>query len=128
LEELGIGRPSTYAPTISTIMKRNYAEKRDKEGVLREVSLIRLNHKDELKTEIITENTGAEKGKLFPTDLGMVVTDFLKTHFQKVMDYHFTARIEQEFDEIAEGKLKWNSMIDNFYKPFHNDIEVTLET
>jgi len=128
MEELGIGRPSTYAPTISTIIKRNYVEKRDKEGVKREVRILRLSSDNELKQEVVTENTGAEKGKLFPTDLGMVVTDFLKQHFNKVMDYNFTARIEQEFDEIAEGKLRWNTMIDSFYRPFHKDIEVTLET
>lgn len=128
LEELGIGRPSTYAPTISTVIKRNYVEKRDKEGVKRDVSILRLNKNGEVGKEVIQENTGAEKSKLFPTDLGMVVTDFLKQHFQKVMDYGFTARIEQEFDEIADGKLKWNSMIDSFYKPFHSNIEVTLET
>jgi len=126
LEELGIGRPSTYAPTITTIMKRNYVEKRDKEGVKREVSILKLKN-DEIKKEVIAENTGAEKGKLFPTDLGMVVTDFLKLHFKKVMDYSFTAQIEEEFDEIAEGKIKWNSMIDDFYKPFHSTIEQTLE-
>ena len=128
LEELGIGRPSTYAPTISTVIKRNYVEKRDKEGVKRDVGILRLNKNGEIEKEVIQENTGAEKSKLFPTDLGMVVTDFLKQHFQKVMDYGFTARIEQEFDEIAGGKLKWNSMIDSFYKPFHSNIEVTLET
>ncbi|RFM27095.1 type I DNA topoisomerase [Deminuibacter soli] len=128
LEELGIGRPSTYAPTISTIMKRNYVEKRDKEGVKRKVNLLRLDKKNEIAKEVLEENTGAEKSKLFPTDLGMVVTDFLKQHFQKVMDYNFTARIEEEFDEIAEGKMKWNNMIDAFYKPFHSNIEVTLET
>jgi len=127
LEELGIGRPSTYAPTITTIMKRNYVEKRDKEGVQREVNVLKLKN-DEIKKEVITENTGAEKGKLFPTDLGMVVTDFLKQHFKKVMDYGFTARIEEEFDDIAEGKTRWSNMIDEFYKPFHNTIEVTLET
>jgi DNA topoisomerase-1 len=127
LEELGIGRPSTYAPTITTIMKRNYVEKRDKEGVKREVNVLKLKS-DQVKKEVITENTGAEKGKLFPTDLGMVVTDFLKQHFKKVMDYDFTAQIEEEFDDIAEGKTKWSSMIDNFYKPFHKTIEVTLET
>ncbi|WP_207493206.1 type I DNA topoisomerase [Aridibaculum aurantiacum] len=127
LEELGIGRPSTYAPTITTIIKRNYVEKRDKEGVKRQVNILRLKN-DEINKEVQTENTGAEKGKLFPTDLGMVVTDFLKQHFKQVMDYGFTAGIEQEFDEIAEGKVQWNSMIDDFYKPFHNHIEVTLET
>lgn len=128
MEELGIGRPSTYAPTISTIMKRNYVEKRDKEGVKRDVNILELTKKDEIKKEVVQENTGAEKSKLFPTDLGLVVTDFLKQHFQKVMDYNFTARIEEEFDEIAGGKLKWNNMIDGFYKPFHSNIEVTLET
>lgn len=128
LEELGIGRPSTYAPTISTIMKRNYVEKRDKEGVKRQVNIVRLSKKDEITKEVISENTGAEKSKLFPTDLGMVVTDFLKQYFKNVMDYNFTAKIEKEFDEIAEGKMKWNNMIDSFYKPFHNEIEITLET
>ncbi|WP_018613933.1 type I DNA topoisomerase [Segetibacter koreensis] len=127
LEELGIGRPSTYAPTITTIMKRNYVEKRDKEGIKREVNILRLKD-DQVKKEVVAENTGAEKGKLFPTDLGMVVTDFLKQHFKKVMDYSFTALIEEEFDEIAEGKMQWNNMIDDFYKPFHSTIEVTLET
>ena len=127
LEELGIGRPSTYAPTITTIIKRNYVEKRDKEGTPRQVNILRLKN-DEIKKEVHTEMTGAEKSKLFPTDLGMVVTDFLKQHFKQVMDYGFTAEIEQEFDEIAEGKMQWNSMIDDFYKPFHNNIEVTLET
>jgi DNA topoisomerase-1 len=127
LEELGIGRPSTYAPTITTIIKRNYVEKRDKEGVKRQINVLRLKH-DQLEKEVHSEITGAEKSKLFPTDLGMVVTDFLKLHFKQVMDYGFTAGIEQEFDEIAEGKVKWNTMIDDFYKPFHNNIEVTLET
>ncbi len=128
LEELGIGRPSTYAPTISTIVKRNYVEKRDKEGVKREVNVLKLTPDNELKKTSFLENTGAEKTKLFPTDLGMVVTDFLKLHFDKVMDYGFTAYIEQEFDEIAAGKMKWSDMIEEFYKPFHTTIEHTLET
>lgn len=127
LEELGIGRPSTYAPTISTIIKRNYVEKRDKEGIKREVNILRLKKDQTIAKEILLENTGAEKNKLFPTDLGIVVTDFLKQHFGKVMDFGFTARIEEEFDEIADGKLRWNSMIDGFYKPFHENIEHTLE-
>ena len=127
LEELGIGRPSTYAPTITTIMKRNYVEKRDKEGVKRDANVLRLKKDNLVHSEVITENTGAEKSKLFPTDLGMVVTDFLKLHFKKVMDYGFTAHIEEEFDEIAGGKMLWNNMIDDFYKPFHIDIEQTLE-
>ena len=128
LEELGIGRPSTYAPTISTIIKRNYVEKRDKEGVKREAQLLRLDKTDKLSKQTLTENTGAEKSKLFPTDLGSVVTDFLKQHFQKVMDFGFTARIEQDFDSIADGKVTWSNVIDDFYKPFHNNIEHTLET
>lgn len=127
LEELGIGRPSTYAPTISTIIKRNYVEKRDKEGVKREVNLLKLDNNNKVHKEILQENTGAEKSKLFPTDLGLVVTDFLKQYFERVMDFSFTARIEEEFDEIADGKLKWNKMIDGFYKPFHETIEHTLE-
>ena len=128
MEELGIGRPSTYAPTISTIIKRNYVEKRDKEGIKRLSNLLVLRKNDSIEKEIVSENTGAEKSKLFPTDLGMVVTDFLKQHFSKVMDYGFTAKIEQEFDEIAAGKTKWKSMIASFYTPFHENIEHTLET
>ena len=128
LEELGIGRPSTYAPTISTVQKRNYVEKRDKEGTPRTYNLIRLSNKNEIAKETESENTGAERGKLFPTDLGMVVTDFLKQHFETVMDYSFTAEIEEEFDKVAEGKMKWSKMLADFYKPFHASIEVTLET
>ncbi len=126
MEELGIGRPSTYAPTISTIIKRNYVEKKDKDAVKRAFRIIILDangiHK---RTE--EENTGAEKSKLFPTDLGMVVTDFLNQHFNTVMDYSFTAEIEKEFDEIAEGKMKWNKMVSDFYTPFHSGVEHTLE-
>ena len=128
LEELGIGRPSTYAPTITTIMKRNYVEKREKEGVKRIYQILSLNPKDEINTETASEITGAEKNKLSPTDLGLVVTDFLKLHFEKVMDFGFTAKIEGEFDEIADGKLKWSKMLENFYQPFHETIEHTLET
>ena len=127
LEELGIGRPSTYAPTISTILKRGYVEKRDKEGVQRNYQVLRLaNNTITKKTE--TENTGAEKGKLFPTDLGLVVTDFLKQHFDDIMDYSFTARIEDEFDEVAQGRMRWNKMIDDFYNPFKKDVDETIET
>ena len=128
LEELGIGRPSTYAPTISTIVKRNYVEKREKEGVKRVYQILSLDAKDVIKTESASEITGAEKNKLSPTDLGLVVTDFLKLHFEKVMDFGFTAKIEGEFDEIALGKLKWSKMLENFYQPFHETIEHTLET
>jgi DNA topoisomerase I len=127
LEELGIGRPSTYAPTISTILKRGYVEKRDKEGVIRYYAVYSLR-KDLVKKDLSHENTGAEKSKLFPSDLGLVVTDFLIQYFDDIMDYGFTARIEEEFDEVAEGKLKWNAMIDDFYSPFKKDVEKTIET
>jgi DNA topoisomerase-1 len=127
LEELGIGRPSTYAPTITTILKRGYVEKRDKEGVQRKYHVLTLsNGAITKKTE--TENTGAEKAKLFPTDLGLLVTDFLKQYFDDIMDYGFTARIEEEFDEVARGKMRWNKMIDDFYNPFKSDVTKTIET
>jgi DNA topoisomerase-1 len=127
MEELGIGRPSTYAPTISTIQKRTYVEKRDKEGVKREYRVFVLK-KDHVNMLTESENTGAEKSKLFPTDLGLVVTDFLTQYFDDIMDYGFTARIEEEFDEVAEGKMKWHKMIDDFYLPFKKDVEKTIET
>lgn len=126
LEELGIGRPSTYAPTISTILKRGYVEKRDKEGVPRAYSVYKLSA-DKVSKINKEENTGAEKSKLFPTDLGLIVTDFLKEHFEEIMDYNFTARIEQDFDEVADGKLKWNQMLEDFYGPFKKEVEDTIE-
>lgn len=126
LEELGIGRPSTYAPTISTILKRGYVEKRDKEGTRRDFRLFVLR-KNEVSKLMEQENTGAEKSKLFPSDLGLVVTDFLKQYFGDIMDYSFTARIEEEFDEVAEGKMKWSNVIDEFYTPFKKDVENTIE-
>jgi DNA topoisomerase-1 len=127
LEELGIGRPSTYAPTISTILKRGYVEKRDKEGVKRDFRILSLKN-DKIEKLVEQENTGAEKSKLFPTDLGLVVTDFLKQYFDDIMDYNFTARIEEEFDEVARGKMQWNKMIDDFYNPFKKDVDNTIET
>ncbi|MDE3182492.1 MAG: type I DNA topoisomerase [Bacteroidota bacterium] len=127
LEELGIGRPSTYAPTISTIIKRSYVEKRDKEGTKRDIRIVKLTKENVIQKVKTSEITGAEKGKLFPTDLGLVVTDFLNQHFDKVMDYSFTANIEEEFDKIAEGDLQWNKMVGQFYKPFHESVEHTLE-
>jgi DNA topoisomerase-1 len=126
LEELGIGRPSTYAPTISTVQARGYVEKKDKDGVKREFQVLTLQQ-DKITAAKNSENTGAEKNKLFPTDLGMVVTDFLKEHFHKVMDYDFTAKIEAEFDQIAEGRQLWNKMIDDFYLPFHEIVSHTIE-
>ena len=126
LEELGIGRPSTYAPTISTILKRGYVEKRDKEGIKRDYRIVVLKN-DRIEKLQEQENTGAEKSKLFPTDLGLVVTDFLKQYFDDIMDYSFTARIEEEFDEVAQGRLIWSKMIDDFYNPFKKDVENTIE-
>ena len=125
LEELGIGRPSTYAPTISTIQKRNYVIKEDREGNERNYTLLTLKNK-EIKSEKKTEITGAEKNKLFPTDIGTVVNDFLMANFAQIMDFHFTAKVEKEFDEIAEGMQEWTKMIDGFYNPFHVEVERTL--
>jgi DNA topoisomerase I len=126
LEELGIGRPSTYAPTISTVQKRGYVEKKDKDGVRRDFRVLKLVNNNITKV-VDQENTGAEKSKLFPTDLGLVVTDFLMQHFKGIMDYGFTAKIEGEFDEVASGKTVWHHMLDNFYHPFHKNIEDTIE-
>lgn len=122
LEELGIGRPSTYAPTISTILKRGYVEKRDKDGTQRAFRILVLKD-DAISKKEESENTGAEKAKLFPTDLGLVVTDFLKEHFDDIMDYGFTAKIEEEFDEVADGRLEWNKMLEDFYTPFRADVD-----
>lgn len=126
LEELGIGRPSTYAPTISTVQKRGYVIKEDRLGIARPINIFTLSTGTVKKTTK-SENYGAEKGKLFPTDIGMVVNDFLVKHFPSILDYHFTAKVEKEFDEIAEGGLKWGNMLDLFYKPFHAHVEDTLE-
>ncbi|MEZ4804536.1 MAG: type I DNA topoisomerase [Bacteroidia bacterium] len=125
LEELGIGRPSTYAPTISTIQKRGYVLKDNRDGTPREYqTAILKNGKIEVKTA--TENTGVEKNRLFPTDIGTLVTDFLSEHFSDIMDYSFTANVEKEFDEIAQGLVSWTKMIDTFYRPFHKDVDKTL--
>jgi DNA topoisomerase I len=127
LEELGIGRPSTYAPTISTIQKREYVIKEDREGRSRNYDFIILKD-NKIKSEIKTEITGAEKSKLFPTDIGMVVNDFLLKEFPQILDFNFTAFVEEEFDFIAEGKLSWTKMLKEFYKPFHENVEKTSET
>ncbi len=126
LEELGIGRPSTYAPTISTIQKRGYVVKEDREGHARDFRLLSLSD-NAIKESTHSENTGAERSKLFPTDIGIVVNDFLEEHFENIMDYHFTASVEEEFDTIAKGELNWTKMLDGFYKPFHTSVEDTLE-
>lgn len=127
LEELGIGRPSTYAPTISTIQKRGYVVKEDRDGKERNFTNLTLE-KGEIKREVKSEKYGSEKAKLFPSDIGMIVTDFLSKHFDKIMDYNFTANVEKEFDEIARGQIQWNKMIADFYKPFHEEVEKTTET
>jgi DNA topoisomerase-1 len=127
LEELGIGRPSTYAPTISTVQKRGYVVKDDIEGSTREYqNLVLVNGK--VIQETLSENYGADRNKMHPSDIGKVVTEFLIEHFGKVMDYGFTASVEKEFDEIADGMKNWSEMIDTFYKPFHKTVEDTLET
>ena len=118
MEELGIGRPSTYAPTISTIQQREYVERGDRPGTQREVSVLTLRG-GKISRRTVTETVGAEKGKLIPTDIGVVVNDFLTEYFPDILDYNFTARIEQKFDDIAEGQLVWNDEIAHFYKDFH---------
>ncbi|QEC53302.1 DNA topoisomerase I [Anseongella ginsenosidimutans] len=138
LEELGIGRPSTYAPTISTIQKRGYVIKEDRDGKPREYRILTLPTPDKtqslakfpegkIKKETATEITGAEKNKLFPSDVGAVVNDFLMQHFNGIMDYNFTASVEKEFDEIAQGMKEWTRMLEDFYGPFHKNVEETIE-
>lgn len=125
LEELGIGRPSTYAPIISTILARGYVLKEDRTGVERKYHFIQLKN-GKITKEEKTEITGSEKAKLFPSDIGIVVNDFLVEYFKNILSYNFTATVEKQFDEIAEGKIEWAHMIDRFYKPFHNNVEKTL--
>ncbi|PWE00255.1 type I DNA topoisomerase [Marinilabilia rubra] len=126
LEELGIGRPSTYAPTISTIQQRGYVVKEDRQGSPRPYQYLWLEN-GTVKQEEKTEMANAERNKLFPTDIAMVVNDFLVNYFPNVVSYDFTAKVEQEFDEIALGKVEWQKAIDDFYKPFHHQVEETLE-
>lgn len=125
LEELGIGRPSTYAPTISTIQKRDYVVKENRDGKKRDFTTLMLKE-NILSAEIKSENYGAEKSKLFPTDIGMVVNDFLVEHFGNIIDFNFTASVEEQFDEIARGECEWTSMLEGFYKPFHSEVEKAL--
>jgi DNA topoisomerase-1 len=126
LEELGIGRPSTYAPTINTVQNRGYVVKEDREGTKRNYSYIFWDG-NKLIEEVRSENTGAEKSKLFPTDIGTVVNDFLVEYFKDVLDYNFTASVEKQFDEISDGNLQWQQMIGDFYQPFHKQVESTTE-
>ena len=126
MEELGIGRPSTYAPTISTIQKREYVSKGDVKGEPQTYQIITLK-KDKITEKTAKENYGAEKGKLLPTDVGILVNKFLLQYFESIIDYNFTANVEKEFDKIAEGKRQWNAMIKDFYKGFHKQVVSTTE-
>ncbi len=126
LEELGIGRPSTYAPTISTIQNRNYVEKGTVEGVERQYTQLTLSN-GEIDDKTLSEKVGSDKGKLVPTDIGIIVTDFLVNHFETILDYNFTAKVEADFDDIAEGKEDWKNMMKDFYKNFHPVVEDVKE-
>lgn len=126
LEDLSIGRPSTYAPIISTILNRGYVVKEDRPGKDRKFHLIILEKSNITEVEK-TEHAGAEKTKLFPTDIGIVVNDFLVENFKGILDYNFTAKVEKEFDEVAEGNISWTKMIDEFYKPFHSTVDHTMK-
>lgn len=126
LEELGIGRPSTYAPTISTIQQRGYVVKESRDGQERKYKQIKLTSKG-IEVSEKTEIAGTEKNKLFPTDIGMIVNDFLLQNFDQIMSYNFTADVEKQFDDIAEGNLQWQKVMTDFYTPFHNKVEDTME-
>ena len=127
LEELGIGRPSTYAPTITTIINRGYVVKQNKEGQKRGYVQLTLTG-DKLTSKNLTENFGKEKNRLSPTDIGMVVNDYLETQFKPIMDYNFTANVEKEFDRVADGDITWDTMIHDFYGPFHQMVDTAIGT
>ncbi|WP_445453943.1 type I DNA topoisomerase [Flavobacterium sp. 25HG05S-40] len=127
LEELGIGRPSTYAPTISTIIARTYVEKGTLEGIERKYTQLTLKNA-KVAQQILTENTGSDKGKLVPTDIGTIVNDFLVKNFSAILDYNFTAKVEQDFDEIAEGNIDWAKMMQEFYDKFHPNVTLVQDT
>ncbi len=128
LEELGIGRPSTYAPTITTIINRGYVVKQNKEGQKRQYSSLTLSASGKISEKTHTESFGKEKNRLAPTDIGMLVNDYLEGQFAEIMDYHFTASVEKEFDHIANGEMTWHDMIDRFYSPFHTMVDKAMET
>lgn len=127
LEELGIGRPSTYAPTISTVITRGYIIKDNRDGLKRDYEQLKIEG-GKLKVKTLTENVGKEKNKLFPTDIGIVVNDFLSEQFPDILDFNFTAKVEKEFDEVASGHMIWNKMIEHFYGIFHPNVDKVLET
>src|SRR5699024_10588432 len=126
LEELGIGRPSTYAPTISTIQNRGYVEKESRDGTPRKYVVLKIDE-GKVTEKKDTEITGTERNRLFPTNIGMLVNDFLMEHFEGIIDYNFTANVEKEFDEIAQGQKAWEEMLEDFYGPFHKGVKDTLE-
>ena len=126
MEELGIGRPSTYAPTISTIQQRGYVERGENEGTERSFDVITLDANGIITETCRTESTGSNKGRLVPTDIGVIVNDFLTAYFPEILDYNFTARIEERFDEIAEGKLPWSQEISSFYTLFHPSVDSAM--
>ena len=128
LEELGIGRPSTYAPTITTIINRGYVVKQNKEAQKRTYTTLTLSASGKISEKHPSESYGKEKNRLAPTDIGMVVNDYLESQFEQIMDYNFTANVEKEFDRIAEGDITWNEMILRFYQPFHNLVDKAIET
>ena len=128
LEELGIGRPSTYAPTITTIINRGYVVKQNKEGQKRQYTSLTLSSSGKISEKSHSESFGKEKNRLAPTDIGMLVNDYLESQFSEIMDYHFTATVEKEFDHIANGEMTWREMIDRFYTPFHTMVDKAIET
>ena len=127
LEELGIGRPSTYAPTITTIINRGYVEKQNRDGQKRQVEHLTLSG-GKISQKIATESYGKEKSRLAPTDIGMVVNDYLESQFASIIDYHFTANVEKEFDRVADGEITWHTMISDFYDPFHKLVDLAIGT
>ena len=128
MEELGIGRPSTYAPTITTIINRGYVVKQNKDAQKRQYIALTLSSTGKISEKTLTESYGKEKNRLAPTDIGMVVNDYLESQFEQIMDYNFTANVEKEFDRIAEGNITWNDMITDFYSPFHDLVENAITT
>ena len=128
LEELGIGRPSTYAPTITTIINRGYVIKQNKEAQKRNYKALTLSTSGKISEKSLSESYGKEKARLAPTDIGMVVNDYLESQFEQIMDYNFTANVEKEFDNIANGQMTWREMIDSFYEPFHILVDKAIET